>query len=265
LHPNDGEPTSVAPDLVPMLNLPFELARHRLSPLLWAQARVLFDPLTKTEGLNEKEDSIKGTVTEGVIQWFRTANQDIKMVSPYFIPNERAVNSLAGARQAGVSVELVTNSLASTDEPWVYMGYWAHVKELLKANVKIFEISPSLSVERGKLGVFGKRTGALHMKNAILDHKEVFLGSMNLDPRSAMLNTELGLIIQSPEMARQLEGFADAGSAYTLRLSANGQNVEWVERGDDGKQTVYDVPPETSAWQRFGLRLVAPFIPVDQL
>ncbi|MGJ7526385.1 phospholipase D-like domain-containing protein [Variovorax sp. GB1P17] len=265
LHPSGGEPTLVAPDLVPMLNLPFELARHRLSPLLWAKARVLFDPLTKTEGLNEKENSIKGTVTEGVIHWLKTANSDIKMVSPYFIPSEGSVNSLVGARKAGINVELVTNSLASTDEPWVYVGYWAHIKELLKGDVKIFEISPSLSVKRHKLGIFGHRTGALHMKNAILDRKEVFLGSMNLDPRSAMLNTELGLIIESQEMAQQLEGFADAGSAYALRLDANGQGVEWVERGDDGQQTVYDVPPETTAWQRLRLRLMAPFIPVHEL
>jgi putative cardiolipin synthase len=265
LHPGEGEPTSVAPDLIPMLNLPFELARHRLSPLLWAKARVLFDPLTKTQGLNEHENSIKGTVTEGVIQWFGTARKDIKMVSPYFVPNEAAVARLAGARQGGVSVELVTNSLASTDEPWVYVGYWTHIEELLKADVKIFEISPSLSVKRHKLGIFGHRTGALHMKNAILDRKEVFLGSMNLDPRSAKLNTELGLIIESEAMAQQLEEFADAGSAYTLRLSANGQSVEWVELGDDGTQTVYDVPPETSAWQRWRLRLMRPFIPVQEL
>lgn len=131
--------------------------------------------------------------------------------------------------------------------------------------MKIFEISPSLSVKRHKLGIFGHRTGALHMKNAILDRKEVFLGSMNLDPRSAVLNTELGLIIQSEEMARQLESFADAGSTYALRLSASGQGVEWVELDDDGKQTVYDVPPETTFWQRWRLRLMAPFIPVQEL
>ena len=264
-NPSDGEPTSVALDLVPMLNLPFELANHRLSPLLWANARVLFDPLTKTEGLNEQEKSIKGTVTEGVIRWLRTARTDIKMVSPYFVPSEGSVASLVGARGDGISVELVTNSLASTDEPWVYVGYWAHIKDLLKADVRIFEISPSLSVKRHRLGIFGHRTGALHMKNAILDRKEVFLGSMNLDPRSAVLNTELGLIIQSEEMARQLESFADAGSTYALRLSANGQGVEWVELDDDGKQTVYDVPPETTFWQRWRLRLMAPFIPVSEL
>ena len=257
----EGEPNRLPLDVVPMMNLPFELAERQLSPLLWADARVLFDPLTKTE----RENSIKGTVTEGVIRWFRTADKEIKMVSPYFVPSDASVASLAEAQASGVRVALVTNSLASTDEPWVYLGYWPHIHDLLKAGVTIYELSPTLSVKRGKLGIFGHRTGALHMKNGIVDHKQVFLGSMNLDPRSARLNTELGLIIDSPEMALQLESFADAGSTYRLRLDASGRNVEWVEEDDNGKETVYDVPPETTAWQRFKLRLVAPFIPLSEL
>ncbi|WP_260397289.1 phospholipase D family protein [Variovorax sp. KBW07] len=265
VNPLDGEPAALPLDMVPMLNLPFELAERRLSPLLWADARVLFDPLTKTEGLNEHAHSIKGTVTEGVIQWFRTARQNIKMVSPYFVPSDASVASLADAKASGVSVELVTNSLASTDEPWVYVGYWPHIHRLLQSGVTIYELSPTLSVKRGRLGIFGRRTGALHMKNGIVDHKQVFLGSMNLDPRSATLNTELGLIIDSPEMALQLESFADAGSSYKLRLDATGQRVEWVEEDDNGKETAYDVPPETTAWQRFKLRLIAPLIPLSQL
>ncbi|WP_426389643.1 phospholipase D family protein [Variovorax sp. R-27] len=265
LNASANEPSVVPLDMVPMLNLPFELAEHQLSPLLWANARVLFDPLTKTEGLNERENSIKGTVTEGVIRWFETSRSSIKMVSPYFVPSDAAVANLARAQAEGISVSLVTNSLASTDEPWVYVGYWPHIHELLKSGVTIYELSPTLSVKRGKYGIFGHRTGALHMKNGIVDQKQVFLGSMNLDPRSARLNTELGVIIDSPEMARQLLSFADAGSSYRLRLDATGRNVEWVEEDEDGKETAYDVPPETSAWQRFKLRLIAPFIPQSQL
>jgi phosphatidylserine/phosphatidylglycerophosphate/cardiolipin synthase-like enzyme len=261
-----GEPSEVPLEWVPMLNLPFELADRRLSPLLWADARVLSDPLSKTEGLNEREHSIKGTVTEGVIRWFETARTSIKMVSPYFVPSDASVANLARAQAAGIQVVLLTNSLASTDEPWVYVGYWPRIHDLLKAGVSIYELSPSLSVKRGKLGIFGRRTGALHMKNGIVDHRQVFLGSMNLDPRSARLNTELGLIIDSAEMARQLESFADVGSSYRLRLDAGGRNVEWVEEDGDGKATAgYDAPPETTAWQRFKLRLIAPFIPHGEL
>jgi putative cardiolipin synthase len=66
-------------------------------------------------------------------------------------------------------------------------------------------------------------------------------------------------------MARQLDSFADAGSAYRLRLDAGGRNIEWAEEDENGKQTAYDVPPETTAWQRLKLRLIAPFIPQSQL
>jgi len=264
-NPAAGEPAELPLDLVPMMNLPFELASRELSPLLWADARVLYDPLSKTLGVNEREHSLKGTVTEGVIQWFRTARHEIKMVSPYFVPSDATVANLAEAQALGVNIKILTNSLASTDEPWVYVGYWPHIHELLKAGVSIYELSPTLSVKRGKLGIFGHRTGALHMKNGIVDRKQVFLGSMNLDPRSARLNTELGLIIDSAEMAQQLEGFADAGSSYRLRLDASGRGVEWVEQDGDGKETAYDVPPETTAWQRFRIRLIAPFIPVNEL
>jgi putative cardiolipin synthase len=258
-------PATLPPEQVHMLNLPFDLARHALAPLVWARARVLFDPLTKTEGENEAENSIKGTVTEGVIRWFGTARKNIKMVSPYFVPSDAGVAALIGARRAGLGVELVTNSLASTDEAWVYVGYWAHLKPLLEAGVEVRELSPSLSVKRGKLGLFGHRSGALHMKNAIVDHREVFLGSMNLDQRSAKLNTELGLIIESPEMARQLEAFGDARSVYRLRLSADGSRIEWVIEGEDGRDIVYDSAPETSVWHRFWLRVIGPFIPEKQL
>jgi len=92
----------------------------------------------------------------------------------------------------------------------------------------------------------------------------VFLGSMNLDPRSAKLNTELGLIIDSAEMAQQLATFADAGSFYSLRLNARGE-VEWVADDGDGTLAVYDVPPETTAWQRFTLRLMGAFVPDSEL
>jgi putative cardiolipin synthase len=262
--PGAEAPSVIEPDLVQMLNTPFELARHELTPLLWANARVFYDPLTKTSGENENENSIKGTVTGTVITWLRTANKRIKLVSPYFVPTDESAASLVGARKAGLRVQIITNSLASTDEPWVYGGYWPHIRQLLAAGVEIEELSPTLSVKRHRMGVFGHRTGALHMKNAIVDDKQVFLGSMNLDQRSARLNTELGVIIDSTEMAMQLNGFADAGSWYRLRLAADGKTIQWVE-DDDGKETVYDVPPETTLWQRFKLRMFGRFIPNQEL
>jgi putative cardiolipin synthase len=264
----EGYPTrdEVPEGIIPMLNLPYELARGHISPLVPASARVLFDPASKTTGANERANSFSGTVLGGAVEWLKTARQQVRMVSPYFVPSESSVAAIATARKFGVQLDIITNSLAATDEPWVYVGYSRRVKELLALGVRIHEMSPSLSVKRRRIGVFGQHTsGALHTKNAIVDRAQVFLGSMNLDPRSALLNTELGLIIESPQLARQLEGMSDAGSFYDLRLSPDGQDVLWVEHTDGGGEIVYDSPPETSWWLRFRLRLLAPFIPEREL
>ena len=103
------------------------------------------------------------------------------------------------------------------------------------------------------------------MKNAVVDDREVFLGSMNLDPRSAKLNTELGLIVESEAMAAQLNAFADDGSWYRLRRSAESGEIEWVRDGGRSGEIVLRVPPETSGWQRLKLQLLGPFIPEKDL
>ena len=164
------------------------------------------------------------------------------------------------------AVHELTNSLADSDEPLVNINYNRYRVDMLKLGVNLYEVSTEqLKRNRQLRTLLKKARGRLHAKLALVDREWVLLGSMNLDPRSARLNTELGVIIDSPEMARQLLSFADAGSSYRLRLDATGRNVEWVEEDEDGKETAYDVPPETSAWQRFKLRLIAPFIPQSQL
>jgi putative cardiolipin synthase len=265
---DESFPQEVPIFMVPMLNLPFELERNQLSPLLWAKARVLYDPLSKTAGHNEKENTLKGTVTGAVSQWFATAKEHVKMVSPYFVPSDAAIHAMTTGLKHGIGVTIVTNSLASTDESWVYIGYMHYLKRLLEAGADVYELSPSLSVKRRAVGLFGKKTtGALHMKNAIVDRKAVFIGSMNLDQRSAILNTEMGLIIDSPEMARQLERFSSSStnSGYRVRLSADGKDIEWHETGDQGEIIIHHEPPETSAWLRLKLRLIGPFIPEKEL
>ena len=258
-------PLPLSADLLHMLNLPHELREHDLGPLLLASAQVLVDPLSKTDGDNEALDSIQGTVFEGTYHWFQSARQQIKMVSPYFVPNQEAVESIAHARRQGIQFRLVTNSLAATDEPWVHVGYARYRKQLLKLGVDIYELSPSLSVKRRRLGLIGKSAGALHMKNSVIDHRQVFLGSMNLDQRSTKLNTELGLIIDSPEMAQQLEAMVDNASSYHLRLGPDGDSIEWVEEDGEGHETVFHEEPETSAWLRFKLWLLSPLIPEKEL
>ena len=266
-------PVNVPLDVARMLSLHLDLARHELGPLLAANARVLVDPPEKRgpsgEPVEPDDDEttpeIGGTVTEGVVRWLLGAHQSVRMVSPYFVPNAQGLVHLKRARDGGVSVTILTNSLASTDEPFAYSHYARYTKELLELGVDLYELSPSLSVTRRKLGLFGKRRGALHLKEAIRDDSQVFLGSMNLDPRSAWLNTEIGLIIESTEMVTQLSGMRDPDSDYRLRLSADGRRVQWVGLDADDKEAVFDSPPETSRWLRFKLWLLSPLIPEGEL
>ncbi|MEO7057317.1 MAG: phospholipase D family protein, partial [Caldimonas sp.] len=266
-------PLQVPPEVATMLRVHSDLARHDLGPLLAANARVLVDPPEKRgqdgklleADIDHAPRAIGGTVTEGVIRWLLGAQQSVRMVSPYFVPSANALVYLERARKAGLEVVVVTNSLASTDEPLAYAEYARNTRAMLAMGIELYELSPSLSVKRRKLGLFGKRSGALHLKDAVRDDSQVFLGSMNLDPRSAWLNTEIGLIIESTEMARQLASLRDPDSEYRLRLSADGSRVEWVGLDAEGNEAVYDAPPETSRWLRFKLWLLAPLIPRDEL
>ena len=266
-------PQSVPPELAAMLSVHLELARRELGPVLAAHARVLVDPPEKRvqdDRLLEADadgapPDIGGTVTEGVLRWLLGARQSVRMISPYFVPNPNGLVYLERARKAGLRVVVATNSLASTDEPFAYAEYSRHTRAMLAMGVELYELSPSLSVKRKKLGLFGPRTGALHLKEAIRDDSQVFLGSMNLDARSAWLNTEIGVIIESTEMVTQLASLRDPESEYRLRLSDDRRHVQWVGIDADGRDAVYDEPPETSRWLRFKLWLLAPWIPKNEL
>lgn len=249
-----------------LVSLPLELAKGKLNPLTLGRARVLVDPLTKTDGQNEH--SVKGTVHEAVVDWFRSAREEVFMVSPYFVPGGGGMAAMTEARKAGIRLVVFTNSLAASDEPLVNGAYARYRPELLRLGVELHEISPTLTVKRKRLGVFGTSRGALHAKLAVVDHKALFLGSMNLDPRSATLNTELGLIIESPELVTQLMGRLDHASGYQVRLTPDGKEIEWVQEDIEGETTstvVHRDEPEVSVWLRFKVWLLTHLVPEGQL
>ena len=109
--------------------------------------------------------------------------------------------------------------------------------------------------------------GRLHAKLAVVDRKPIFIGSMSLDPRSATINTELGAVITSPELARELIRVIDIDrvqNAYRVRRSANGQRLEWQSE-DDGKEMVLTEEPDSSFWLRLKLRLISLLVPESLL
>jgi cardiolipin synthase C len=234
----------------------------------FASAQVFADTPAKVAGLNTGSNA--GTVNEKTLGLFASARKEVKIVSPYFIPGQRGMTMMkaVGATDENGRITLVTNSLAATDEPLVHAGYARYRLEMLKAGVRIYELSPSLSRDSGQLGNFGSSFGRLHAKAAVIDERWTLIGSMNLDARSSLLNTEISLAIDSPEIAETTNKLARetlASGAYRLRLTADGERIEWVHKNARGEEIVQREEPDDTWPLRLRLWLLSLFIGEDLL
>ena len=192
-----------------------------------------------------------------------SANKEVFVVSPYFVRGEIGMRVMERNASRGVRLRLLTDSPASTDEPMVHGGYLRYRKRMVEAGVEIYELSPDLARDRVRLGRFGKSFGALHAKIVVIDGVRLFVGSMNLDARSERYNTELGVLIDSPELAEDFLGMMDfESSAYRLRMNPQTAAIEWV-RGDT--QEVLASEPGVGFWLNFKARALGALVPQDRL
>ena len=179
-------------------------------------------------------------------------------------------NGVASFQQPGarrkLKVTVVTNSLAATDEPLVHNGYSKYRPAMLDAGVDLYELSPTRPRDK-RLGMFGKSLGRLHAKTAVIDRHLVFVGSMNLDPRSASANTELGMFIDSPALAKELLRVINISrleSAYRVRLDSKTHALQWLTMDGD-EEVILGVEPESSFWLRVHNMLLGWFVPEQLL
>jgi len=137
----------------------------------------------------------------------------------------------------------------------------------LKSGVDLYELSPTRILRNKRLMFPGMSVGRLHAKTAVFDRSKVFIGSMNLDPRSAGKNTELGIIAESPQLAKEVIRvihISKLQSAYRLRFGTDGQKLEWLTMDDEG-DVVLSEEPDVTPFMRFQNMLLAPFVPEQQL
>ena len=216
----------------------------------WASYELVYDSPAKSRGEELEADE---KITTPLRQALEDAQSEILIVSPYFVPRKNGEEFLIGLRDKGVDVKVITNSLASTNHAIVHTGYAPSRKPLLKRGVKLYEyrvdqaVGGAEDVEGAKLS-----EGNLHTKAFLVDRKVFFLGSFNMDPRSALINTELGVIIKSEEMGARLGEVTDAGlpvRTYEVILNENG-GLRWIGYDDNGEQFVLDKEPNTTWWQR---------------
>jgi putative cardiolipin synthase len=229
--------------------------------LTWAVAQAVYDDPAKVDadaGPTTRLASRLRPLLDG-------AQRSIVLVSPYFVPGADGVALLRDLGARGVRTRLLTNSLAGTDVVAAHAGYSRYRRALLDAGVEVHELRAAGGSEAGQVrleAVLGASRAALHAKTIVVDGRYVFVGSMNLDPRSQMLNTECGLLIDSEEVARDLLSrftpLLDPRFSYALTLADTALRWSDVTAGEARTSTV---EPDTTPWRRLQaatLAVVAP-------
>ena len=222
-----------------------EIAAGRLS-LLPAVAYAVADRPSK---LRQAPDDIDNTsLMAGAIANILGTRSDIALVSPYLVPGQRGMSILQSLQLKGVDMTLVTNSLPANDSVVVYFGYARYRKRLLQAGVKLYEISASPSAQ-GRTLFGGSSRGRLHAKLLVIDHQTTLLGSLNLDPRSARENTEVGVAIDSPAIAAEALRIVDAmkTEAYRVQLDSGDGRLSWLPPGAAGDASADAADPANPA------------------
>ena len=235
--------------------------------LIWGEAYVFADHPDKPFDGEVGGELLETSVTYNVFEAIRGAEEEVVASSPYFVPGPVSMEMFRELRGRKVKITVLTNSLASTDEPIVHIGYSAHREELLRMGIDLYELSSSRLKDNKRPFLFGKSLGRLHAKLVVIDKKRLFIGSMNLDPRSATINTELGAMIDSPPLARELLRIIDIDrlqSAYRVRLRANGSGLEWLSNDGD-REMILTEEPDSTPWLRIKSWLLTPFVPIEQL
>lgn len=235
----------------------------------WAPSVVLVDQPSKiaadADSVEESEDS----AVDGLLQLMAQAKTELLIVSPYFIPGQRMMRQFAELRQRGVRVRVLTNSLASNDAPAAHVGYARYRKALLAMGVELYEMHAEQQGSIRSFGSIGGSIGAsrasLHAKVVVIDNRLLVIGSMNLDLRSKLQNSEVAIVVRnralSAEATRMIEPALASGAWHVEQVDG-----ELLWRAPQGSASpTSSTEPDTSLGLRLMLRLIGPFAPDEML
>lgn len=232
----------------------FENGHPELVP---ATATLVLDHPDKVRGLIRRQ---LGETSEYLRRMALSAERELVIVSPYFVPLADGVEFFASLVERGVRVVIVTNSLASTNHASVHAVYARYRKPLLRAGIELYELRPGLT--RVPPGEIVRKT--LHSKVAVVDRLRLFVGSFNLDPRSLYINTEMGMAVESAtlagRMARSIEDLLPE-LAYRLDLTEDSGALVWRYVDHDAQRLVRK-EPHTGLWRRIRTRLMG-LLPIE--
>jgi len=216
----------------------------------WSDVEIIYD---HPEKVIHSRDESQYHLSADLNRYFNAVNSNMLLISPYFVPGKSGVAFLTDLESKGIEVTVVTNSLASNDVPAVHAGYMKYRKKLLAAGVQIYEFKTHTDTQQNEEQQYGQLKSGLHAKSFVLDDNTVFIGSLNLDPRSAKENTEIGAMIKSPALAKEFKTllYSDIGKdTYEVYLENN--QLRW-RTDENGKEVIFEKEPETSWWERFSV------------
>jgi putative cardiolipin synthase len=231
----------------------------RAPPLVRARdIRVLADDPGK---IGAEEAGLHPSVVLGALmQVVGQASSEVLVVSPYFVPRKQGAANLIESAQRGIRVAVLTNSLAATDIVAVHVGYARYRRELLRGGVELYEMKRRAgdAAADDHISLTGSSRASLHTKAMIVDRRWAFVGSMNLDPRSANLNTEMGVLVDSEELAEQLREQFERNTSpelsYRVELDPE-RGLVWHDRVNGRDRAVED-EPDASVGRRLGATLL---------
>lgn len=234
--------------------------------LVWARAQVIYDSPNKKD---VRDGARTGRLMYGpVAESAASVQREMLMISPYLVPARSEMKLLHEQRARGARVAILTNSLESAPELSAHAGYTHYRPRLLDEGIELYEVRSHLQSTRGSgqsRRISAAGNFALHAKLLVFDREHLYIGSMNFDQRSHSLNTELGLIIDSAELARQtverFNALTQPQSAYAVRFRDPGKHLVWHYR-DESRDVDETTEPARSAWQRFKVRLIS-LLPID--
>ena len=238
-----------------------EAIRQDALGFVWADVRMVIDDPAKGLGGQEGEALLVGQLDEVL----ESPSESVVLVSPYFVPGEKGTEAFASLAERGIEVSVLTNALEATDVVAVHAGYAERREDLLEAGVRLYEMQRSSADTKRDAGAgpFGSSASSLHAKTFAVDGERAFVGSFNLDPRSVQLNTEMGFVIDSPVLARQIERAFDDGipeRAYEVHLDDDG-SLYWLDRRGD-EVVRLDDEPETG-WFKQAAVTVLGWLPIE--
>ncbi len=233
-------------------------------PLSWGRARVLYDLPQKV--MSPLEDH-SAHLESQLYPILYSARSEVFFISPYFVPGEWGLEFFRILREKRLRVVVVTNSLASTDVSAVHAGYAPYRRALLQEGVELYEVKPdAINRWKGNSGETDTAASSLHTKAMVVDRRLLFVGSLNLDPRSLQHNTEMGILFEDEELATLFaEGILRELPYDTYRLELvdgeTGSRLEWVA-WEQGREVRYRKDPETGFWRRLSIGLLS-LLPIE--